>query len=262
MFFVTKWAFGVRLKFCAFRLLQFGLVGALSFVMFAAPTNNAVAQFPGVGSEAPSGEVTQAYDGGVSSGAGSAKNSVSGVSNSDGDGSKSTGTSAISDQSDGNDKGVNYQPPDSRFSTSMLKKEQHRKQLFIKRLRFEFAAIELVERKTGLPFSRDDVPRYLDELRSDLKTIVGKEENGLIVRGGVRSIARDANHIETQLNQHIDQLLNHLGRPVPKKPFFAMMPVLPETTSVAGKKLSALALKSELADYGEKVLQAMGTKRY
>jgi hypothetical protein len=57
-------------------------------------------------------------------------------------------------------------------------------------------------------------------------------------------------------------LLNYAGQPVPKEPFFAVMPVLPNTSRAARKKLNALALKFELADYGEKVFQAMGTKRY
>ena len=77
-----------------------------------------------------------------------------------------------------------------------MKKEHHRKQLFIKKLRLEFATIELVERKTGLPFSRGDVPRYLDELRSDLKTMVAEAENGEIIEGALKSIARDAYFIE------------------------------------------------------------------
>jgi hypothetical protein len=184
MFFLIKRAFRGWSKFCALRLLQFGLVGALSFVAFAAPPNNAVAQFPGVGSAAPSGVATQdGYDG-VSPGANSAENSDSGASNPGGNGSKSSGAVAVSDQSDvdGKGSGADYQTPDSRFSTSMLKKEQHRKQLFVKKLNLEFAAIQLVERKTGLPFLRDDVLRYLNELRSDLKIIAGTEQKGATVK--------------------------------------------------------------------------------
>jgi hypothetical protein len=38
----------------------------------------------------------------------------------------------------------------------------------VRKLRVEFAAMELVERRTGMAFSRHDVPRYLDELRAEL----------------------------------------------------------------------------------------------
>ena len=112
-----------------------------------------------------------------------------------------------------------------------------------------------------MPFSRDNVPRYLDELRNDLKTIVVKEEKGAIVNSAVRSIGLDAYHIETQLNQRLDQLLKDIGHPVPKKPFFTMMPAMPKTSRVASSKLDELALKFELSDYGEKVLQAMGASK-
>jgi hypothetical protein len=242
-------------NFYAFRRLQFGFVVAVSLMMFITWPNNAAGQFPGVGSQAPSGMAIESSGDGISAGAADA-----GISERDDDAYSSA--DAVSGQSDDDGNGVGYQSPDRVMSTSMLKIEEHRKQLFVKKLRLEFAAIEFIERKTGLPFSRDDVPRYLDELRSDLKTIAGKEEKGAIVKGEVQSVARDAYHIETQLNHYLDQLLDHVGQPVPIKTFFALMPALPKTSRVASQKLDMLSLKFELADYGEKTLQAMGAKRY
>ena len=249
-----KRAFYRRLKSFAFGLLQFAVVCALSLMMLVIPSNNAVAQFPGVGSAAPSGVATQAGYADATSDAADVENSYS-------DENASNIASAVSGPVGGDNDGVDFQSSDSGISTPTLKKEKQRKRLFIRKLRLEFAAIDLVERKTGLPFSRNDVPRYLDELRSDLKTIATKEEKGVVVGAEVGSVARDAYHIETQLNHQIDQMLNQLGQPVPKK-HFAMMPALPTTSRIAGQKLDMLALKFELADYGEKVLHAMGHKRH
>ena len=142
-----------------------------------------------------------------------------------------------------------------------MKKEHRRKQLFIKKLRLEFAAIELVERKTGLPFSLGDVPRYLDELRSDVKTVVAKAENGEIIEGALKSIASDAYFIEAHLNDHLDQLLKQAGQPVPRKPFFAILPDLPKASLISGAHIDSLSLKFELAEYGEKALRAMEATR-
>jgi hypothetical protein len=255
MFFAIIRALCGRLNFCAFRLLQFGLFGALSFVMFAAPSNNAVAQFPGVGSEAPSGVAIEAGNAGSGSG-------VANAGNSDGGDYESSDVSFVSGSLDDGGGSADYQPSDSSISISKLKKKQQRKQLFIKKLRLEFVAIEIFERKTGLPFSRDNVPRYLDELRRDLKMISAREKKGEIVDGAVKSIGRDANYIETQLNQYLDQLLEHVGQPVSRKTFFAMVPVLPKVSRVSDRKLDELSLKFELADYGEKALQAMGAGGY
>ncbi len=251
--------YGLR-NFCGFRLLQSGLVGAVIFIITASPPNNAVAQFPGVGSEAPSGVATTATDD-VSSDVSYADTSVSDAGNSDIGGNPSNGASDAPSQSNYDGGSAGYRSSDGGISTSNLKKEHHRKQLFIKKLRLEFAAIELVERKTGLPFSRGDIPRYLDELRSDLKTMVTGAQNGKITEGALASIALDAYSIENQLNDHLDQLLKQAGQPVPRKSFFAMMLASPKASVISGAEINALSLKFELADYGEKALQAMGAKK-
>ena len=194
--------------------MQSGFVGAVTFMIVAAPPNNAVAQFPGVGSEAPSGVATTAGDD-VSSDAAYADTSVNDAGNFICAGNASIGASDVSSQLNDDGGGSDYRSSDSGISTSNLKKQHQRKQLFIKKLRLEFAAIELFERKTGLPFSRGDVPRYLDELRSDLETMVAKAENGEIIEGALKSIARDAYFIEAHLNDHLDQLLEQAGQPVP-----------------------------------------------
>ena len=50
-------------------------------------------------------------------------------------------------------------------AANRTKARQSRDYYFVRKLRVEFAAMELVERRTGMAFSRHDVPRYLDELR-------------------------------------------------------------------------------------------------
>ena len=206
-----------------FRLPQSGFVGAVIFVIVAAPPSNAVAQFPGVGSEAPSGVATTASVD-ANSDSGYADMSVSDTGISDVVGNASNDANDLSNQSNYDDGSSGDRLSDSGSSTVNLKKEHHRKHLFIQKLRFEFAAIELVERRTGLPFSRSDVPRYLDELRSDLKMMVNGAETGKNTDGALKSIARDAYLIETHLDDHLDQLLEQAGQPVPTKPFFAIEP--------------------------------------
>ncbi len=259
MSFKTQHVFYGLRNFSGFRLLQSGLVGVVTFIIIASPSNNAVAQFPGVGSEAPSGVATTANDD-VSSDASYANTSVSDAGNSDFGGNASNRASDAPSQL--NTGSAGDRSLDGDISTSNLKKEHQRKQLFIKKLRLEFAAIELVERKTGLPFSHGDVPRYLDELRSDLQTMVTEAENGKKTEGALKGIALDAYVIETHLNDHLDQLLEQSGQPVPKKPFFTMMPALSKASLISGAKINALSLKYELAEYGEKALQAMRAKRY
>ena len=246
-------------NFCGFRRLQSVLLGAVTFII-AASSNNAVAQFPGVGSEAPSGVATTANDD-VSSDAAYGDVSVNDAGNSNVSGNTSIGASDVPSQLD--DGAGSYGSPSSKsgIATSNLKKKHHRKQLFIEKLRFEFASIELIEKKTGLPFSRDDVPRYLDELRSDVKTVVAKAENGEIIEGALKSIASDAYFIEAHLNDHLDQLLKQAGQPVPRKPFFAILSDLPKASLISGAHIDSLSLKFELAEYGEKALWAMGARR-
>ena len=247
-------------NFCVYRRLQFGLAGALTVIFMAVPANNAVAQFPGVGSEAPSGVATAA-DEDVSSNIANADMSTSEANNYDSGNSALNSLSDVSGQL--NDDGGSYSnlSPSRGTSNLTFKKKYDRKQLFVKKLRLEFAAIELVERKTGLPFSRSDIPRYLDELRSDLKTMVVRAENGEIVEGALKSIVNDAGFIETKLNDHLEQLLEHAGQPFPKKPFFASMLSLPKGDLKSGAGIDKLSLKFELAEYGEKALQAMGARR-
>ena len=106
------------------------------------------------------------------------------------------------------------------------------------------------------------MPRYLDELRSDVKTLAAKAENGEIIDGALKTIASDAYFIEAHLNDHLDQLLKQAGQSVPKKPFFAIMPALPKASLISGAQIDALSLKFELAEYAEKALWAMGTGRH
>ncbi len=242
-------------NFCGFRRLRSGFVGAVMFITIGTLPNNAVSQFPGVGSEAPSGVATTASDD-VSSDATYADTSLGDAGNA------SNGASDVSSQSNHDGGSSAHRSSDSGISTLNLKKEHRRKQLFIKKLRFEFAATELIERKTGLPFSHGHVPRYLDELRSDLKTMVTEAEKSKHTEGALKSIARDAYLIEAHLNDHLDQLLEKAGQPAPKKPFFAIKRALPRANFISGAEIDALSLKFKLAEYGEKALQAMGTKRY
>ena len=248
-------------NFCNFRISQFALLSALTFIIIAASPNNAVAQFPGVGSEAPSGVATTASDD-ASSDTADGVPSGNDAGNFDVSGNASIGASDVSSRLNEGSGSSGYSSFNSGVATSNLKKKHHRKQLFIEKLRFEFAAIELVEQKTGLPFSRGDVPRYLDELRSDLKTMVAGAENGEIVEGAIKSIARDADFIEARLNDHLDQLLEQAGQPVPRKPFFAITPTRRRASLIFGSEIDALSLKFELAEYGEKALRAMGASRY
>ena len=250
---------------CGFRLLQLDTVGAAIFVIIATLPNTAGAQFPGIGSEAPRGvattashDVTAGDDATTTYG----NTSVSGVGSSDlGDNASNDG-SDFSTQINDDDGSFDDWSSDIGIPTSNLKKEHHRQQLFIKRLRLEFAATELVERKTGLPFSRDEVPRYLDELRGDLKKVVAVAENGEIVEGALKSIARDVYFIKKRLDDRLDHLLEKARHPIPKKPFSLITPDLPKPNLISGAEINALSLKFELAEYGEKALQAMGMQRY
>ena len=250
---------GIRNFFCL-RGMQSGLFFAVIIITIAGPLNNAVAQFPGVGSEAPSGVATTTNNE-VSSDAAYGDTSAVDAGYSEMVGNTVNGSSNPVSQSnyDGDDPG--YRSSDSGISSINLKNKYHRKQLFVKKLRLEFAAIELVERKTGLPFSPGDVPRYLDALRSDLETMVSVAENGKSIEGAMKSVARDAYFIEAHLNEHLDQLLNQAGQFVTKRPFFAITPPSPRANRISGAEIDALSLKFELAEYGKKVLQAMGPKR-
>ena len=117
--------------------------------------------------------------------------------------------------------------------------------------------MELVERRTGMAFSRHDVPRYLDELRAELFKMRGSASAPL------QSLAHDFQHIDTELNKHIDKLLAMIGTPTTGASDFAyglfkLDPPLPKTFDAAAAKMASISLKYELMDYSEKALQAMG----
>ena len=79
----------------------------------------------------------------------------------------------------------------------------------------------------------------------------------------VQNLAHDVQHIDTELNKHIDKLLSMIGTPTTGSSnfaygFFAPDPPLPKTPDAAAAKMASISLKYELMDYGEKALQAMG----
>ena len=133
-------------NFCGFRCLQAVLLSAVTFIIIAASPNNAVAQFPGVGSEAPSGVATTTNDD-VSSDAAYGDASVNDPDNFNVSGNESIGVSDVPSQLDDGSGSFGYPSSNSGIATLNLKKKYHRKQLFIEKLRFEFASIELIEKK-------------------------------------------------------------------------------------------------------------------
>jgi len=142
-------------------------------------------------------------------------------------------------------------------AANRAKARQTREYYFVRKLRVEFAAMELVERRTGMAFSRHGVPRYLDELRAELAKMRGSAS------APVQSLARDVQHIDTELNKHIDKLLSIIGTPTTDSSsfadgFFTSGSPLPKTPDAAAEKMASISLKYELMDYGEKALQAMG----
>ena len=183
------------------------------------------------------------------------------ASNNDVAASSGANTEADSATSSGLSGGDN---DDSKSSSNVVvmganrvKARQSRDYYFVRKLRVEFAAMELVERRTGMAFSRHDVPRYLGELRAELAKMDG------LATAPVQSLAQDVQHIDTELNKHIDQLLGMIGTPANATPdigfgFFTPEPPLPKTLDAATAKIASVSLKYELMDYGEKALQAMG----
>ena len=218
-------------------------------ILFGTP-NLAFAQYPGFGGDAEPAAVSAAADDAPS---GSSSNDVAASS-----GANTEADSATSSDPSGGDN------DDSKSSSNgvvtaanRVKAHQSRAQYFVRKLRFEFATMELVERRTGMAFSRDDVPRYLGELRTELAKM-----NGLAT-APVQSLVQDVQHIDTELNKHIDQLLGMIGTPTNDTPdiglgFFTPEPPLPKTPDAAAAKIASISLKYELMDYGEKALQAMG----
>ena len=90
--------------------------------------------------------------------------------------------------------------------------------------------------------------------------IAARDKEGELIESDVKSVARDTFYIETHLNDYLDQLLKRAGQPVPKKNLFASMLTFSNASKLSRAKLDALYLKFELASYGNKVLQAMGTQ--
>ena len=109
-------------------------------------------------------------------------------------------------------------------ATNRVKARQSRDYYFVRKLRVEFAAMELVERRTGMAFSRHDVPRYLDELRAELAKMQGS------AGAPVQSLAHDVQHIDTELNKHIDKLLAMIGTPTNVAPKLCLWFLYAEST--------------------------------
>ena len=225
-------------------------------ILFGTP-NVAFAQYPGFGGDAEPAAVSAAADDAPSGSSGNA----AAASNNDVAASSGANTevdsATSSDLSGGDDDDSKSSSNGVVTAANRVKAHQSRAQYFVRKLRFEFAAMELVERRTGMAFSRDDVPRYLGELRTELAKM-----NGLAT-APVQSLVRDVQHIDTELNKHIDQLLGMIGTPTNDTPdiglgFFTPEPPLPKTPDAAAAKIASISLKYELMDYGEKALQAMG----
>ena len=225
-------------------------------ILFGTP-NVAFAQYPDFGDDAEPAAVSAAADDAPSGSSGNA----AAASNNDVAASSGANTEADSATSSGLSGGDN---DDSKSSSNVVvmganrvKARQSRAQYFVRKLRVEFAAMELVEHRAGVAFSRHDVPRYLGELRAELAKMDG------LATAPVQSLAQDVQHIDTELNKHIDQLLGMIGTPANATPdigfgFFTPEPPLPKTLDAATAKIASVSLKYELMDYGEKALQAMG----
>ena len=224
-------------------------------VLFGRP-DLAFAQYPGFSSDAEPASVRGADDvpsGG--SGNNAAANSASSSSNSSSPSSSPSSSADVPEGGSDND----LQTASNGFgvAANRAKARQTREYYFVRKLRIEFAAMELVERRTGVAFSRHDVPRYLDELRAELAEMKGSAS------APVQSLAHDVQHIDTELNKHIDKLLTMIGTPTAGASsfaygFFKPDPPLPKTPDAAAAKMASISLKYELMDYAEKALQAMG----
>jgi hypothetical protein len=240
-------------------------------VLFGRP-DLAFAQYPGFSSDAEPESVSAGADDAPSGGSENDASANSGADDSpsggsDNDASANSGASssavagagiaASSNQS--NDDGPNSQIALNGvgLASNRAKARRSREYYFVRKLRVEFAAMELVERRTGMAFSRHDVPRYLDALRAELAKMRGA------ANAPVQSLAHDVQHIDTELNKHIDKLLTMIGTPTAGASsfaygFFKPDPPLPKTPDAAAAKIASISLKYELMDYGEKALQAMG----
>ena len=214
----------------------------------------AFAQYPGFSSDAGPATVSPDADDAPSGGSGNDASANSGASSSAVAGA---GIAASSDRSSDDDP--NSQTASNGFgvAANRANARRSREYYFVRKLRVEFAAMELVERRTGMAFSRHGVPRYLDELRAELAKMRGSAS------APVQSLAHDVQHIDTELNKHIDKLLTMIGTPTAGASsfaygFFKPDPPLPKTPDAAAAKMASISLKYELMDYAEKALQAMG----
>ena len=217
---------------------------SLLFVMAVlfAGTDLAFAQYPGFSSDAEPASVSA-----------DAVGTPGGTSAND----ASSSSSAVAGAHSGGDG--NSQASSNRFgvAANRAKAQQSREHYFVRKLRVEYAAMELVERRTGMVFSRHDVPRYLDELRAELAEMRGSASPP------VQSLANDVQLIDAELNKYIDKLLMMIGTSTTGSktivaPSLASEPSLPKTPDAAAAKMTSISLKYELMDYSEKALQAMG----
>jgi hypothetical protein len=222
-------------------------------VLFGRP-DLAFAQYPGFSSDAEPESVSAGAGDAPSGGIGNDASANSGASSSAVAGAD---IAASSDRSSDDDP--NSQTASNGFgvAANRAKARQSREYYFVRKLRVEFAATELVERRTGMAFSRHDVPRYLNELRAELAKMRGSAS------APVQSLAHDVQNIDIELNKHIDKLLTMIGTPTTGASssaygFFPPDPPLPKTPDAAAAKMASISLKYELMDYGEKALQAMG----
>jgi len=218
----------------------------------------AFAQYPGFSSDAGSASVSADAVDAPSGGSGDdASANSGGTSSASSNAGAGAGSAASSNRSDGGEDHSQTSSNGFGAATNRTKARQSRDYYFVRKLRVEFAAMELVERRTGMAFSRHNVPRYLDELRAELAKMQGS------AGAPVQSLAHDVQHIDTELNKHIDKLLAMIGTPTNAVPsfvygFLSPNPPLPKTPDAAAAKMASISLKYELMDFGEKALQAMG----
>ena len=222
-------------------------------VLFGRP-DLAFAQYPGFSSDAEPESVSAGADDAPSGGSDNDASANSGASS-----SAVAGAGIAASSNGSSDDNPNSQTASNGFDVAVNRANARRSReyYFVRKLRVEFAAMELVERRTGMAFSRHDVPRYLDALRAELAKMRGA------ANAPVQSLAHDVQHIDTELNKHIDKLLTMIGTPTAGASsfaygFFTPDPPLPKTPDAAAAKMASISLKYELMDYAEKALQAMG----
>ena len=222
-------------------------------VLFGRP-DLAFAQYPGFSSDAEPASVSAYADDAPSGGSGNDASANSGASSSAVTGA---GSAASGNRSGGDNPDTQTASNGFGMAANRAKARQSREYYFVRKLRVEFSATELFERRTGMAFSRHDVPRYLNELRAELAKMRGSAS------APVQSLAHDVQNIDIELNKHIDKLLTMIGTSTTGASssaygFFPPDPPLPKTPDAAAAKMASISLKYELMDYGEKALQAMG----